>query len=249
MSAIRQYSALGSGFKIAMRDLEIRGAGNILGAQQSGHITAVGFDLYCQLLARSIRSLKGEKEPPLIQVQTQFDFLASHSGETGIELDRRIIPKPPAPAFDIDVPRDEGVPAYVPEKEKKRARSPHDARGGDGKAAAFIPLDYIREPSQRVEAYRKLMQAGSKEELGRFREELHDRFGPPPPAVDLMLQAAELRFLAAQRKISSIEVTEGKIKITRNGDLITVSGQFPRLTKKDARGRLNEIRKLLLSIA
>src|SRR5207248_732333 len=48
ISAIKQYSTLGSGFKIAMRDLEIRGAGNLLGAEQSGHITAVGFELYCQ---------------------------------------------------------------------------------------------------------------------------------------------------------------------------------------------------------
>ena len=50
VSAIKQYSQLGAGFKIAMRDLEIRGAGNLLGTAQSGHITAVGFDLYCQLL-------------------------------------------------------------------------------------------------------------------------------------------------------------------------------------------------------
>jgi transcription-repair coupling factor (superfamily II helicase) len=54
ISAIRQYSTLGSGFKIAMRDLEIRGAGNLLGAEQSGHITAVGFELYCQLLKQSV---------------------------------------------------------------------------------------------------------------------------------------------------------------------------------------------------
>src|SRR5678815_5688940 len=54
ITAIKQYSTLGSGFKIAMRDLEIRGAGNLLGAEQSGHITAVGFDLYCQLLKQSV---------------------------------------------------------------------------------------------------------------------------------------------------------------------------------------------------
>jgi transcription-repair coupling factor (superfamily II helicase) len=64
ITAIRQYSSLGSGFKIAMRDLEIRGAGNLLGAQQSGHITAVGFDLYCQLLKQSVAALKGEKVKP-----------------------------------------------------------------------------------------------------------------------------------------------------------------------------------------
>ena len=65
ISAIRQYSTLGSGFKIAMRDLEIRGAGNLLGSEQSGHITAVGFELYCQLLKQSVAVLKGEKVGPL----------------------------------------------------------------------------------------------------------------------------------------------------------------------------------------
>ncbi len=64
ISAMKQYATLGSGFKIAMRDLEIRGAGNLLGAEQSGHITAVGFELYCQLLKQSVGALKGEKVKP-----------------------------------------------------------------------------------------------------------------------------------------------------------------------------------------
>ncbi len=75
ISAIRQYSTLGSGFKIAMRDLEIRGAGNLLGAEQSGHITAVGFELYCQLLKQSVSSLKGEKVKPRVEVSVTLDFL------------------------------------------------------------------------------------------------------------------------------------------------------------------------------
>ena len=79
ISAIKQYSTLGSGFKIAMRDLEIRGAGNLLGPQQSGHITAVGFELYCQLLKQSVSSLKGEKLPPRINVQVRLDFLGLDS--------------------------------------------------------------------------------------------------------------------------------------------------------------------------
>src|SRR6185437_6001956 len=81
ISAIKQYSTLGSGFKIAMRDLEIRGAGNLLGAEQSGHITAVGFDLYCQLLKQSVASLKGEKVKPRLEVQVRLDFLALSPAE------------------------------------------------------------------------------------------------------------------------------------------------------------------------
>jgi transcription-repair coupling factor (superfamily II helicase) len=60
LKAIEEFSELGAGFKIAMRDLEIRGAGNILGTEQSGHIAAVGYELYCQLLENSIRALKQE---------------------------------------------------------------------------------------------------------------------------------------------------------------------------------------------
>jgi transcription-repair coupling factor (superfamily II helicase) len=61
LKAIEEYSELGAGFKIAMRDLEIRGAGNILGAEQSGHIAAVGYELYCQLMENAVRTLK--KQP------------------------------------------------------------------------------------------------------------------------------------------------------------------------------------------
>jgi transcription-repair coupling factor (superfamily II helicase) len=81
ISAIRQYSTLGSGFKIAMRDLEIRGAGNLLGAEQSGHITAVGFELYCQLLKQSVSALKGEKVKPRVEVSVKLDFLEMNAGE------------------------------------------------------------------------------------------------------------------------------------------------------------------------
>ena len=60
LSAIREFTELGSGFKIAMRDLEIRGAGNLLGSEQHGHMEAVGYDLYCKLLNESVREIKGE---------------------------------------------------------------------------------------------------------------------------------------------------------------------------------------------
>ncbi|MFH1541641.1 MAG: transcription-repair coupling factor [bacterium] len=68
LKAIQEFTALGSGYKLAMRDLEIRGAGNLLGAQQSGHIAAVGFDLYCELLEEAVREVKGIKEPTVREV-------------------------------------------------------------------------------------------------------------------------------------------------------------------------------------
>ena len=81
INAIKQYTALGSGFKIAMRDLEIRGAGNLLGTKQSGHIAAVGFDLYCQLLRQSIDRLRGNHVHARIDVTLRADFLTFNETE------------------------------------------------------------------------------------------------------------------------------------------------------------------------
>jgi transcription-repair coupling factor (superfamily II helicase) len=248
MSAIKQYSALGSGFKIAMRDLEIRGAGNLLGSQQSGHITAVGFDLYCQLLGQSIAALKGEKVASRIEVRMALDFIATNPGEenpgTGEERRKKAADRP---KFNISIPRDDTLVTWHPEPDT--TRSMPETGDPDRKFPAYLPLDYIREPSQRVELYRKLAQTTGKTGLEALRRELRDRFGPTPGQVDLLFQVNELRLLAAERQITSVEVTQGKVKLTRRNDLITVGGQFPRLTKPDAKGRITEIRKLLLSIS
>ena len=81
INAIKQYSSLGAGFRIAMRDLEIRGAGSILGTAQSGHIMAVGFDLYCQLLKQAVAQLKGDKVQPRLDVDLRLDFVATNEAE------------------------------------------------------------------------------------------------------------------------------------------------------------------------
>lgn len=75
LSAIREFTDLGSGFKIAMRDLEIRGAGNLLGAEQHGHMEAVGYDLYCKMLNEAVKQLKGEieEEPYTTTVDLNVD--------------------------------------------------------------------------------------------------------------------------------------------------------------------------------
>ncbi len=81
INAIKQYSSLGAGFRIAMRDLEIRGAGSILGTAQSGHIVAVGFDLYCQLLKQAVAQLKGEKFKARLEVDVRLDFVSTNEAE------------------------------------------------------------------------------------------------------------------------------------------------------------------------
>jgi transcription-repair coupling factor (superfamily II helicase) len=211
ISAIRQYSTLGSGFKIAMRDLEIRGAGNLLGSEQSGHITAVGFELYCQLLKQSVAVLKGEKVKPRVEVGVKLDF-----------LDQSVVSRQSSVAAD-----------YGPLTTDKSASLPHN---------------YVTEPQHRIEIYRKLAQASEKSALENLQKELRDRFGPLPPAVELLLQMAELKILASERAVTVIEVKDDKLMLTRHGDFIMLGGKFPRLAKKQAGARLKEIKKLLLAI-
>ena len=74
LEAIKEFSSLGSGFKIAMRDLEIRGAGNLLGPEQSGHIAAVGFSLYTKLLEGTIEDLKGKADQEKIEVEVDLNL-------------------------------------------------------------------------------------------------------------------------------------------------------------------------------
>lgn len=73
LTAIREFTDLGSGFKIAMRDLEIRGAGNLLGKQQHGHMAAVGYDLYCKMLNEAVRRLKGEETEESFNTSVELD--------------------------------------------------------------------------------------------------------------------------------------------------------------------------------
>lgn len=80
IGALQQYSSLGAGFKLALKDLEIRGAGNLLGAEQSGHISAVGFELYCQFLRRTVARLRGEPMPALVDVEVRLDFIDQATG-------------------------------------------------------------------------------------------------------------------------------------------------------------------------
>lgn len=74
LAALKRHGGLGAGFNLAVRDLELRGAGNLLGSQQSGHIAAVGFGLYCQLLQRTVALMKGEEVKAVVDVQLNLDF-------------------------------------------------------------------------------------------------------------------------------------------------------------------------------
>ncbi|MEA3211997.1 MAG: hypothetical protein QOE70_5054 [Chthoniobacter sp.] len=204
INAIKQYSSLGAGFKIAMRDLEIRGAGNILGTQQSGHIVNIGFDLYCALLKQAIGKLKGEKVRPRLEVVLRTDFVATREADFS---------------------------------ESAILRTP-----------AFLPSRYIAEPQPRIQAYRRLAEVSTQEQLDALRKIWCDRFGPLPEAAENLLVMTAIKLAAAARKITVVEARDSKLMLTRGGDYILIGGKFPRLTAPASSGQLREMLAMIRSL-
>src|SRR5208283_1044842 len=139
MNTLRQHTQLGAGFRIAMRDLELRGAGNLLGPEQSGHIVGVGFELYCQLLRQSVARLKGEKGAAAIRASLKLDFVYVGEGTPDAEPNRGR--------------HEDGYTALKDAEET--------AEGGP-KAEfipARIPAGYISETRLRIDFYRRLALA------------------------------------------------------------------------------------------
>lgn len=194
---LRKYSSLGAGFKIALRDLEIRGAGNLLGSEQSGHIADIGFDLYCQLLEQSIRRLKKLPPQKLVDVKVRADF-----------LDMR--------------------PA-----------------AGESDTACCLPVSYIEDESLRVEIYRRLAGLATAEAVDTIREELLDRFGRMPAAVENLLRLARIRVAASALDIQDLDIRARKLYITRNGSLLTRDNRLPKLYQKTVPDLLDEVLHIL----
>ncbi len=193
IQAIKQYSGAGAGFRLAMRDLEIRGAGNLLGAEQSGHIAAVGFGLYCQLLRRTIAQKKGEPLPPVIDVDVILDFISLSPSDAGAQH------------------------------------------------VAIIPASYIEDERLRVSMYRRMAETGFVKEVRSLRRTFRDRFGPIPPECNRLLKLAELRILAAEHGIASVQVEDSKIMLKRGEDYLMHESRFPRLTSGSPDTRLDEL--------
>ena len=147
LAAIREFTELGSGFKIAMRDLELRGAGNLLGSEQHGHMEAVGYDLYCKLLNESVKEVQG---------------ISTVKEDYNTEID-----------LDID---------------------------------AFIPERYIRNEMQKLDIYKRISGIQNEEEYDDMLEELMDRFGELPKAVQNLLLVSRLR--ARAHDLYLTEVTQ-----------------------------------------
>ena len=225
LSAMRQYTQLGAGFKIAMRDLELRGAGNLLGAQQSGHIAGVGFDLYCQLLRQSVSRLKGEQSAIRIRASLRLDFVI-------IGEQREAYSQEASPLSDFDALKADEL-----------------SRGKIAQIEAFIPHAYMEETRLRIDFYRRLAMSDSTAVVGEIAESMIDRFGPYPGQVEALLLMTEIRCLAEQSSVLTVESEGDRLKCLRatgkHDDCIKFGNRFPRLTRRAGISRLREIRKFL----
>lgn len=183
--ALEEFTDLGSGFNIAMRDLDIRGAGDVLGAEQSGFINELGFDLYTKILNDAIRELKETEFKGL------FDDVETLLDETEATI-------------EFDYP-------------------------------ALLPQDYITENVERLNLYRKLAGARSQEEVDDWINELRDRFGPLPDAVQNLVSAARLKLSASGNGIEKVTIRAGRMWLqllstkTREGKSYYEDGRFQQL--------------------
>ncbi|MFM8943904.1 MAG: transcription-repair coupling factor, partial [Actinomycetota bacterium] len=166
LETISRHTALGSGFRIALRDLEIRGAGNVLGAEQHGHIAAVGFDTYARLLRESVAELQGE---PIVE-----------------EREVR-----------IDLP-----------------------------VKAYVPVGWIAQEGLRLELYRRIAAAGSRERLAEVRAEAEDRYGRLPDPVEVLLAVASLRLACREVGVEEVSTLKDRVRV-RPFDLVDLPEGLP----------------------
>ncbi len=173
LQAIEEYTELGTGFNLSMRDIEIRGVGNLLGKEQSGFIQQIGFELYLDIINETVSQLK-EKE-----------FAALFSGEEQVKNSKD--------KTKIFTDENEDIKTeYKLITEKPGIHSPasshfifeHDVN-------AFIPKYYIEDENERINIYKKLYS--SNQDSFHFEDELKDRFGPLPAEVKNLLILVKIR--------------------------------------------------------
>ena len=155
LSTIAAHTDLGSGMAVAMKDLEIRGAGNLLGGEQSGHIADVGFDLYVRLVSEAVEEVK----------------------TGGVAVADELV--------KVELPVD-----------------------------AHLPHDYVSEERLRLEAYRRLADARTNEDVTGVVEELTDRYGSMPTPVETLVSIARLRVSLKAVGVTEVIATSSHVKFS-----------------------------------
>jgi transcription-repair coupling factor (superfamily II helicase) len=243
-AVLESSEELGAGFRIAMRDLEIRGAGELLGARQHGHIDSVGFDLYTRLLAQAINEARRKKDrfdkavqtagPPEEGVDVLPGEAAALAGtpaggapDGGLETVGAAPDAGPSPFVDEDdeepIPFDLEDPLAPP----VTLDLPLDAR---------IPAWYIEDEDLRLQLYRRIAGITHPEMLDEMRQELLDRFGKDPETGSVPDEIENLFF---QIKVKILATRAGVDRIGRDMDnLVLHSDALENMDRKAMQRRL-----------
>ncbi len=176
LQTIQEYSHLGSGYKIAMRDLEIRGAGNIFGAEQSGFVDALGYELYAKIIEEAIQ-----------EIREDLNLNAS--------------------------------------QETKKKEVITDSRV-EIQSDAFLPPDYIPAAADRVDIYKRLIEAKEGAALETLEKEIRDRFGPLPDPARNLIDYVFVKLLARTTGVDEIGVRKGRVSGKFNPAIVPAGEQF-----------------------
>jgi len=158
LGVLQEHANLGQGFRVAMRDMEIRGAGNILGTSQSGHVAQVGYEMYLELLEDAVKEIKGE---------------------------------PPSPRIDSEVHL---------------------------KVDAQVPDEYVPDPQQRMNLYKRLSKALDSAEIDDIEEETVDLYGKPPVEFSRLLEIMRIRTLMHRLRVSRVDYNGRDLALTIEPD-------------------------------
>jgi transcription-repair coupling factor (superfamily II helicase) len=179
LKALQQVDELGGGFKLAVEDLEIRGAGNLLGREQSGQIAAVGFELYTEMMQRAVSQLKGEPVKPDIEPEIRI-----------------------------------GIPAYFPD-------------------------EYVPDANQRLLFYKRLASLRDAAELQEIREEMRDRFGAFPAAVENLFGVMDLRRMLKEHLVEQLTYNDGRVTLLFHRESPVNVGRLVQLVGKNGKYRIS----------
>ena len=210
LRAMLDATELGAGFRIAMKDLEIRGAGNILGAEQSGNIHAVGFDLYTRLLSNAVEEMRARGlQNGVVSGEAAGAMVNGAASTNGRAVDGS---SEPYESESVEPTLDIGVPASIPE-------------------------DYIEDLPARLRMYQRIVTLGTAQEdsswdgeakegedaitarVGEVEDELRDRFGPLPWQVVNLLYVTRLRLYAKEAGIESVTRERNRVVLRYGGEI------------------------------
>ena len=212
LRAMLDASELGAGFRIAMKDLEIRGAGNILGAEQSGNIHAVGFDLYTRLLSNAVEELRARGERASVSDQQSAVSGAGAMANGAASANGRAVDgSATKEAERVEPTLDIGIPASIPE-------------------------EYIEDLPARLRMYQRIVTLGTaradgsgsdgeegedaiKAGVSEIEDEMRDRFGPLPWQAVNLLYVTRLRLYAKEAGVESVMRERNRVVLRYGGDI------------------------------